>query len=286
MCMNGTSFNQNSLDQFLDYWDRVIADWFKGNLDKDQQKYGHLLNKEYMPEPYIGDPRNCSFVIVNYNAGAGDSREPHNYRPCADCNVDRKRLICYVKDNCYSKIALPFPFLMDDSDLKSQKWDWIMDYSGYKWWQQKKEWIENVTNAVKIPSMKEKVMPFAIELCAWHSKSWSNTYDIIKNPELKKVVEEHVINVIKDAIDCSYAEFAYFIGKKHIPLLDSYGFKWKYGDTLNTKKSKGKNRFFAIYKHPQSGHKALVTWTIGSNSHPGRNFFKDEANMINILKNI
>lgn len=66
------------LNQFINYWDKVISDWFKGIIDTEQSAYGHLVNKDYMPEPYIGNPMKCSFVVVNYNAGAGDSRDPHN----------------------------------------------------------------------------------------------------------------------------------------------------------------------------------------------------------------
>lgn len=278
--------NNLCLDQFIDYWDKVISDWFGGTIDKDQLAYGnHLVNEEYMPEPYIGNPKKCSFVVVNYNAGGGDSRDPHNYRQCANCNIDRKRLICYVKDHCYSEFELPFPCLMDDKELLRRHWEWIKDYSGFKWWQQKKNWVNNVTKAAGVPSIKDGVMPFAIDLCGWHSKSWSNTKDIIDNDELKEVVRKYVIDVIKAAIDCSYAKFAYFIGKIHIPLLKEYGFEWKAGDNPQ-KPNNGKTRFFAVYMHPVTKHKVIVTWTIGSNTHPGKNYFDKEAITIQSLKDI
>ena len=279
--------NEQCLDHFIEYWDKVISDWFDGIMDKDQLRYGYLVNKDYMPEPYTGNPKNCSFVVVNYNAGAGDSRDPHNYRKCADCTIDRERLICYVKDHCYSKIELPFPGLMEDIVLEKNRWTWIKDYCGFKWWQQKKSWVDNVTKAAGVPSIKEGVMPFAIDLCGWHSKSWSNTKDIIKNPELKKVVEKYVIDVIMAAIDCSCAKFAYFIGKNHIPLLKEFGFKWKAGDTPQAKKTNNGNaRFFAIYMHPETKHKVIVTWTIGSNTHPGKDSFEKEAQIIQLIKDI
>lgn len=271
------------LDQFVDYLDKVISDWFNGIIDGEQKAYKNLINQSYMPEPYIGNPKNCSFVVVNYNAGAGDNRDSHNYLPCAGCTIDRQRLICYVKDNSYSAFEVPFPCLMTDEELEQRNWTWIKSYGGYLWWQRRKEWIQNVTRAAGVPSINDGVMPFAIELCGWHTPSWSNTRVIIDDPTLHQVVEKRVINVIKAAIDCSTAKFAYFIGKKHIPLLESYGFKWRGGDQPNDMVSKHDNRFFAIYKHPQTCHRALVTWTIGSNTHPGKRFFEKEASMIKAL---
>jgi hypothetical protein len=273
--------------QFIDYWDKVIKDWLNGIIDKEQSAYRNIMNTDYMPEPYIGNPNNCSFVIVNYNAGAGDSKDPHNYKDCANCCVNRYRLICYVKDHSYSQFELPFPCLMSDDELKKRNWEWIKSYSGYKWWQQKKGWLNNVTKAAGLPSYEDGVMPFAIELCGWHSKSWSNTNDIINNPQLKNVVEKRVIDIIKFAIDNSRAKFAYFIGKKHIPLLESYDFEWKAGDNPNNyTPQKGDNRFFAIYQHKVSHHKALVTWTIGSNTHPGKNSYTKEAKIIQLIQSI
>ena len=106
---------------------------------------------------------------------------------------------------------------------------------------------------------------------------------IISNPALKKVVEDRVINVIKTAIDHSEAKFAYFIGKMHIPLLLAYDFEQIGGSPITATAPKGKNRFFATFEHRVTGHKAIVTWTIGSNKHPGKNFFGIEDAMIKTI---
>lgn len=50
--------------------------WFKQKID---------LLPELMPEPYIGDPHNCSVVIMNYYPGAA------NYKRKTEEDIERYR---------------------------------------------------------------------------------------------------------------------------------------------------------------------------------------------------
>lgn len=267
------------MEAFIRYWDEVIQDWFCDKMDTEQQYYGDLVNSNYLPEPYIGNPRQCSFVIVNYNAGGGDNRDPMIYKECTGCAKNLGSLINYVQKRSYSEVMTHFPFLLAKDELAKRRLRGIENYSGYKWWQAKKDWINHVAKVANVPTINEGLMPFAIELCAWHSKSWSDTKILIKEP-LKAVIEKRVVDIIIKATKLSKAHFAYFIGKKHIPMLEMSGFHHIGGDAEDAIGEKGANRFFAIYYHEASSTKAIVTWTIGSNSHPGRNFFNKERDAI------
>lgn len=267
------------MEAFIEYWDEVIQDWFCGNIDAEQQHYGKLVNPNFLPEPYIGNPKQCSFVIVNYNAGGGDYRDPMIYKDCADCPKNSESLISYVKKRSYSEVMTPFPYLLTEENLTKRGLTGVEKYSGYKWWQAKKNWINHVAKAANVQSIDDGLMPFAIELCAWHSKSWSNTEILIKDP-LKAIVKERIIDIIIEATKQSKAHFAYFIGKNHIPVLEKFDFQHIGGDDKDDTCKKEENRFFAIYHHKVSKTKAIVTWTIGSNSHPGRKFFNRESDTI------
>ncbi|MBR1801277.1 MAG: hypothetical protein IJ767_07305 [Bacteroidaceae bacterium] len=80
--------NQN-IDSFLNYWDDVIRRWFDEHIGEGEQTFldKKLLNLNcmHMPEPYWGNPHNCSIVIANYNPGGGADRNRHTYRECAWC---------------------------------------------------------------------------------------------------------------------------------------------------------------------------------------------------------
>lgn len=267
------------MNAFIRYWDEVIQEWFCDKIDAEQQYYGKLVNPNYLPEPFIGNPNHCSFVIVNYNAGGGDNRDPMIYKDCVECPKNTESLIRYVKNRNYSDVMTLFPFLLTEKELAKRGLSGIECYSGYKWWQAKRGWINHVAKAANVPNIDDGLMPFAIELCAWHSKSWSDTEILIKEP-LKAIVEKRVIDIIIKATKLSKSHFAYFIGKKHIPVLEKFGFHHIWGDSEKAKGEKGSNRFFAIYQHNASNAKAIVTWSIGSNNHPGKSFFEKEEKVI------
>jgi hypothetical protein len=272
------------MNAFIKYWDEVIQEWFCDKMDTEQQHYGELVNPNYLPEPYIGNPGQCSFVIVNYNAGGGDNRDSMIYKECARCSKNIESHISYVQKRSYSEVMTQFPFLLTKDELIERELKGIESYSGYKWWQAKRDWINHVAKAANVPNIDDGLMPFAIELCAWHSKSWSDTEILIKEP-LKAIVEKRVIDIIIKATKLSKSHFAYFIGKKHIPVLEEFGFHHIWGDTEEVKGEKGTNRFFAIYQQEVSNTKAIVTWTIGSNNHPGKSFFdKEEKVILEIMK--
>lgn len=60
--------------KFLKYWDEVFDYWMEtGKVQSDESHWFMQkteLLPELMPEPYMGDPYNCSVTIMNYNPGA------------------------------------------------------------------------------------------------------------------------------------------------------------------------------------------------------------------------
>ena len=268
-------------DNFINDWDNIVAGWFHEEIGI-QKQYGKLVNMEYLPEPYWGNPNNCSLVIVNYNPGGGNDRNPHIYRGCCDCPKNQTRIVNFVKQTSYSNLMLPFPGLMSKEEIKKFGLDWFIDYDGYKWWQMKLEWINGLAKNLKVPTIKDGLKPFAIELCPWHKPQWTigNSNTLLTYP-LRKVVEKYVMNVIHEAIDNSEAKFAIFIGKFHCKFLESFGFS-KVPNNYEDKPCKSKERYYHIYQKQYKGHchRVIVTYAKGSNRHPGKDFEKYEKVII------
>ena len=169
---------------YLDYWDRVINQWFMGSIEEKQKCFLSQewlnLTPMHMPEPYWGDPENCSIVIANYNPGGGADRNRHTFRDCHCCpesfinQVQRK--------GCYSEVAKSFP-IIDDPENKSTGIQpcWWREYGGRKWWLNKLPWIKTAYAKIMNVPFEENAenpfapldkKPFAIEFCGWHSTKW------------------------------------------------------------------------------------------------------------------
>lgn len=136
------------LKEFKDYWDGVIASWLKKEefAHEQQQILGQEwlnLSRNHMPEPYWGNPEECSIVIANYNPGGGADRNRHAFFNCADW---KHTFINEVKNSKYSKVALDFP-IIDKPNLNDSTPAWWEDYGGGGWWRDKRDWLEdNVIN--------------------------------------------------------------------------------------------------------------------------------------------
>lgn len=237
---------------FIEYWDKVIDIWLGKNQGgisvhadrksdastpgkypfyKDtrlyvdieigqypffyNEKLRDLLCPAHMPEPYWGNPCECSIVIINYNPGGGTDMNPHTYKFTNGAphptSFPPNTLIEFVNRNCYSQLALDFPLWNSDAP------NWIRSYGGYGWWQQKKKWIghlvkDSVNTDINTDINTEEVRPFAIELCGWHSKKWSQ--DVFKNidPELQCSIKKHFILPLLKAIENSKTNIAVCIG--------------------------------------------------------------------------
>ena len=202
------------------YKDKDESDKLFVEIEEEQDKWfnatGELLCPIHMPEPYWGDPCNCSIVIVNYNPAGGTGMNQHTYRGIGD-SYPANTMIQYVNENKYSQLAKDCPILKDDADL-NERW-WLCSYEGLTWWRKKMEWIRHLEESI----LQERYgsqdancqsMPFCIELCAWHSPKWPNNmkdiYDKLKDPITKKFVDPLLY-----AIEKSVCHLAVCIGAQY-----------------------------------------------------------------------
>jgi hypothetical protein len=225
--------------EFIDYWDDVINIWL-GKKDKIPNEYttvtknyddeegklsveieekqaewfnatGELLCPIHIPEPYWGDPCNCSIVIAHYNPGGGTGKDPHTYRGKGDSYPDNT-MIKYVNENKYSQLAKDCPILKDETDLNERSW--FCRYGGWSWWDKKKKWIQHLEESIpqeKDDSQDAKVsLPFCIDLCAWHSYQWKNNKKVIFD-NLELITEKFVAPLLY-AIEKSDCHLAVCIG--------------------------------------------------------------------------
>lgn len=246
----------NLTKNFIDYWDHVIRLWLDKNADvtlfKDdnakQQRVvieainenskgnsDYVLNTMHMPEPYWGDPRDCSIVLLDYNPAGGPRLNRHTTINCKDCNKCDNIGMSFIKYvnkplNSYSTIALRCPVIKEYDDLK-----WFSDkdngYEGFNWWQEKRKWLDHLVEAI-CDKEDEKVnhkLPFGMELCGWHSKKWSNNMDWINNEECSSIIHQRAIQplfaAMKNSLGNSKLKVAVCIGSEFKPELLSSFFK-------------------------------------------------------------
>lgn len=155
-----------SINDFLKDWDDCIASWYKNNLKLTgrMEKFKNLsgLAMEYLPEPYYGDPENCSAVVININPGSSSPLEqvkkwenPQN--PNNELIFDyanRYQLKYSDFQSAYSPFVAP---------------SWV---PGVTWWANNRNmYIERIVNLYrKEKNLKESNRkPFALELCPLHS---------------------------------------------------------------------------------------------------------------------
>ena len=248
---------------FIDYWNNVIDLWLKGGDDgipedalrgkeecyykdgKDaplnvriekEQSYWYkeeslrkLLCPIHMPEPYWGDPENCSIVIVNYNPAGGTDMNPHTYRGEGK-PYPKNTMIEYVNRKRYSSLAKDFPILKAKEILeKDERW-WLRSYGGREWWRGKIAWMRHLiidspdTTIIEeewpaVDKKKDKyewpthvLRPFSIELCGWHSTGWPDNTKELLCDKLKESVQERFVKPLLNAIENSTSQMAICIG--------------------------------------------------------------------------
>ena len=275
---------QSILTDFTAYWDTVITRWLTGEVDEQQQpfyqKRGELgLSFEDMPEPYWGEPQECSFVIVNYNPGGGFNRDRHTYRDCAGCP---RSIVTYVQQMGYSALARQFPLLMDDTELAARGMQWVTEYGGWSWWQKKREWIEQIKTAAIEANGQQKTAlakhPFVFELCAWHSKSFNERCkDVLLDNERLK---QRFCQTLQESVRQSDLKLAVCVGAKFNGFLDKLGFE------IVTPMTNGKgHRCYQLYNcvngRPEDG-RILVTW-VSKSRNRYQQFSKDDLDSLKEL---
>lgn len=231
---------------FIDYWDKVIRQWLSLDADvtgfKDEAKEqstvieainkncenkkgvpnsNYRLNTMHMPEPYWGDPRNCSIVLLDYNP-AGGSDNCHT--TIGFYNGNDMKLIKYVKNNSYNKFATIGPVFRKDLNEIGMSWFCAKKekggkggYEGYYWWQSKREWLDHLVKSACGKNDTEGKLPFGLELCGWHSKKWSSNMKWIDS--CRDIIDQRSIKPLFESLKLSSAKIAVCIGAKFNPNL-------------------------------------------------------------------
>ena len=215
------------LSDFVKYWDQVVANWFEGHANGDEPlwfKEAMTLNFLHMPEPYWGNPEDCSIVIANYNPGGGADRSRHTYLPCAGCSDS---FINEVKKSSYSEVALSFPIIDDPKNLLKGSC-WWKEYGGRQWWLEKLGWIKEAYRLLTGTEMEKK--PFVMEFCAWHCPSWTAHKSMVDlyyankrtgaTTPLAKTIDEYFIEPLTEAIKESDCKYGICVGSQFKDLFD------------------------------------------------------------------
>ena len=230
-----------------------------------------------MPEPFIGNPDDFSFVIVNLNPGAG---------VCHSCFKQQNVIGTFVnkvKAQGYSNAVKDFPYLRDGKVVGLVDWN---DSPGRRWWKSKERWIKHMLDMCdnsynqKDP-IPEGYYPFAMELFAWHTKEWPSTL----NKKMKSsgahgpVVSSNVIEPLHEAIQKSKFQFAYCVGKPIGDIISSFGFDKLNSNPIQPLKNLKKKRFYDVY-HDGNDCYIINTWAQGGNTYPSILFEDAERDLI------
>lgn len=276
-----------NIQDYLDYCDSFTGQWVNNDASLQesdpflslQVKGDGLLTDKYfdtMPEPFWGNPDNCSMVMINLNPAYKEGHETLFSR-------EKTKHLC---PNGYSAFAKSFPILDKNS----------YNPEGKKWWEGRKQYIDNLVSAY--PNKKnceERRRPFAIEICPWQTGNWGETrINIGASPGICNHIGKTVIAPAVYAIEHSQVDFALAIGKPIMDALIEYGFKviksWgpatddprylanntlplDYPKTLKkgAKEETPANVFFKLLIKEQQGRllKVLCIKKEGSNNVPG-----------------
>lgn len=237
------------LQRYIDAWNGLIAKWMNNQNVLSPLKVHQNLSVEHLPEPYNGNPFDCSIVMINLNPGGGH---------CSLCWNNQNTPHTYVNDaniNKYNGFALPFPFLTTPPSTPSSNW-----------WIGRKAFLNRLFASNK--------NPFAIELCALHSNSTKGICFRCYLTALRSVNPDlDPTQIIENAIKNSDAKFGFAVGKPIYEALKSIGYTdIQIPTPHNVKNAKGKQnaRQFAMVE--RNGAKVLCTWASGGNSCPSAAF--------------
>lgn len=255
------------MKEYIEYWNDFMINWienpeeaFKNDLlkikysgQKDKQ-----LNCNYLPQPYLGNLNECSAITLNLNPGGLiDSRK----------HPDGSFVEEFRNSTNYFDYAKNFPQLQ----------------KGSSFWKNQTNWINRIVGQEN----DDKTLPFAIEICHWHSKKWKN---FKLDNELLDYFEKMVFGVIDNVIKKSKLKTVLSIGSQYAKLYKELGFKKileiSHENYLNysliyplNKNNKPSHRTYTLWQS-QSGTRYLNTYTV-SNKPPSTEWLEIDKYLIN-----
>ena len=266
------------LSRYINYWDQTIAGFLSNPAANSLPlSFGVNIQTDYIPEPYMGDPNNCSFVIVNLNPGSGQCHSCIKQKDVSEMLVNK------VKTEGYSTAIRDFPYLKEGKAVGLIDWD---NSLGRKWWKSKERWIKHMLN-VFCPSydsnysIPDGYYPFAMELFAWHTERWP----VFLNKKLEKkggygqIISDNVIEPLHEAIKKSRFHVAFCVGRPIGTIISSFSTFIKINSNPITPSIKKGNRSYDVY-HDGNGCYIINTWAQGGNTYPSDMFEKEEEGIV------
>ena len=204
--------NQNFKDikAYKIFWNDFFEEWKKdkkGTFEKDpiwssENRRGtgdKKLDYQVLPQPYLGDVEEHSVITLNlnpsrYSKGKENEKFEQEIKPIFDEAED------------YYTYAREFPTYEID------------------FWQKQIKWIARIFSELDINS--ENLLPFAIEICPWGSKSFQKLE--IGERDKDKIVEymhHYVFDVIEKVITNSRLKMVLSVGKAYYDIFQRSEFK-------------------------------------------------------------
>ena len=151
--------------------------------------------KDYMPEPFLGNPENCLAVMLNLNPA--DPMEKFCYKDSYARQI--------ISDG-YSNRAKEFS-IFEEGD------------GGSKWWGQRIDWLNRISG-----NRDENLKPFVVEICPWHSKKWGRLD--YENRKLVKTIKSNTLEPAFSAVhNAKIRNCVIAIGKDYCEVLSELGFE-------------------------------------------------------------
>lgn len=274
-----------NLKQYIVFWDQEIKKLLssRSSFTSYPMSLGigePPLQGDFIPEPFMGNPDEFSFVIVNLNPGPA---APHS---CIRHKNTPGMFVNKVEVEGYSTAVSSFPYLRDCPYSYNGKNVNLIDWNnspGRKWWKEKERWIKHKIKLFDSSydgqdPIPNDLLPFAMEMYAWHTCKWPKSLNnkMKKSGTYGKVVKDNVIDPLYEAIQNSKFKTAFCVGKPIGEIIDSFGvFKIKKHHVI-TKKTK---RHYDVYEDGK-GNRIINTWAQGGNKFPSGDFETAEASII------
>lgn len=262
-----------NLSQYINSWDKTIVNWLRNppNSCSSMDTWAEV-QIDFMPEPFMGYPDDCSFVIVNLNPGNG---------VCHSCFKKQDvhgTLINKVKTLGYSNAVKNFPYLQDEKVVGLVDWN---NSPGRKWWKSKERWIKHIIKMFE-PSyntqepIPQNLYPFAMEMFAWHTEKWPTQLNkgMVSCGAHGPVVKSDVIEPLHEAIKKSKYKFAFCVGKPIGEIVGSFG-SFKKMNSCPIQALPTMQRFYDVYGDGK-GCYIVNTWAQGGNTYPSETFDNEE----------
>ena len=183
---------------FFEQSDRFIQEWRK-SPEECARKSVYLQasggeksflyeDKNFMPEPFLGNPERCSAVMLNLNPAAPMGK--------------------FCKDNDYAN-----EIISDGYSERAKEWKIFEENDGgFIWWAKRENWLNRI-----LGNKDTTLKPFSIDICPWHSKSWGKLD--YQNKKLIDTINENVLTPAFNAVKNSRIPFAIAIGKDFYDVL-------------------------------------------------------------------